>query len=226
MKYEVGNDYIKVFSKSQFNPVHILECGQIFCYTCENNVYKVFPDSQYAEIEEKEDFYLIKTKKPLFFVHFFDLERDYDEIKEKLLKLNIMKTPISFGGGIRILNQDLFEILISFIISANNNIKRIKLILSNLRRNLGEKIDSFPTYEKLLEQDEEFFKRMGAGYRAGYLVKVLHEITPVLLDEWKTLDSQTLRKKLLNLCGVGPKVADCIMLFGYHRGDVFRLTRG
>lgn len=225
MNCEIGKDYIKVFEKQEFNPLHILECGQIFCYNKEGEIYKVYPLDQYAEIEEKGDYYLIKTNNPRFFVDFFDLERDYNEIKAKLSKLDIMKEPIAFGEGIRILNQDLFEMLISFIISANNNIKRIKLILGNIRRNLGEKIAeniySFPTYEKLCTVDEEFFKLMGAGYRASYLVKVLKQITPTQLADFKNLDSENLRKALLNLYGVGPKVADCIMLFGYHRADVF-----
>ena len=225
MNCEIGKDYIKVFEKQEFNPVHILECGQIFCYNKEGEKYKVYPLDQYAEIEEKADYYLIKTKNPHFFVNFFDLERDYNEIKTKLSNFKIMKEPLAFGEGIRILNQDLFEMLISFIVSANNNIKRIKLILGNLRRSLGEKIAeniySFPSYKKLCGEDEDFFKQMGAGYRASYLVNVLKQITPEKLEEFKSLDSVNLRKALLNLYGVGPKVADCIMLFGYHRGDVF-----
>ena len=225
MKFEIGKDYIKVFEKSQFNPLHILECGQVFCYSKEGEIYKVYPLDQYAEIEENDDYYVIKTKNPHFFVNFFDLERNYDEIKSKLSKFNIMTQPLAFGEGIRILNQDLFEMLISFIISANNNIKRIKLILGNIRRNFGEKIAeniySFPTFQKLCSVDEEFFKQMGAGYRAQYLVKVLKQITPKKLLEYQNLDSISLRKALLSLYGVGPKVADCIMLFGYHRGDVF-----
>ncbi len=225
MNYEIGKDYIKVFDKRQFNPIHILECGQIFCYNREGDIYKVYPLDQYAEIEEKEEYYIIRTQNPDFFANFFDLRRNYDEIKSKLSKFSIMKEPLDFGEGIRILNQDLFEMLISFIISANNNIKRIKLILGNIRRNLGEKIAeniySFPSYQKLCTASEEFFKQMGAGYRAKYLVNVLKQTNPQKLIELQTLDSINLRKELLSLSGVGPKVADCIMLFGYHRGDVF-----
>ena len=66
MKFEIGKDYIKVFEKQQFNPVHILECGQVFCYNKDGEIYKVFPLDQYAEIEEKEDYYIINTKNPCF----------------------------------------------------------------------------------------------------------------------------------------------------------------
>jgi len=114
--------------------------------------------------------------------------------------------------------------LISFIISANNNIKRIQLILSRLRKVLGENMGeyhAFPSYETLLKTNEEFFKEIGCGYRASYLYKVLRQITPRDLYEWRELPTPELRKKLIGLSGVGPKVADCIMLFGYSRQDVF-----
>ena len=156
---------------------------------------------------------------------YFDLSTDYNQIKEDLWKYEIMKKPIEFGSGIRILNQNLFETLISFIISANNNIKRIKVILNRLREALGEKIAenvySFPSFQILKEQNEEFFVKCGAGYRAKYLVKVLTQITPEILEEWKSLDTMTLRNILISLAGVGPKVADCVLLFAYHKGESF-----
>lgn len=225
MKYIIEKDGIKVYSKEDFNPEHILECGQVFCFKKEDDIYKVFPGNCYAEIFEEADYFFIKTKNIEYFVNFFDLNSNYHEIKENLSSFEILYEPIKFGHGIRILNQDLFETMISFIISANNNIKRIKLILNNLRQNLGEKIVegvySFPSYENLLKCDEAFFKTMGAGYRASYLYKVLRQISPEKLDEFKALDDATLRNKLIELSGIGPKVADCLMLFGFHRGEVF-----
>lgn len=115
--------------------------------------------------------------------------------------------------------------MISFIISSNNNIKRIKLILNNIRRALGEKLQedifTFPSFEKLVGQDEQFFKDMGAGYRAKYLYNVLKQISPEELESYKELSTNSLRNKLISLSGIGPKVADCLLLFGYHRGDSF-----
>lgn len=225
MKYEINKNEIKIFDKCQFNPTHILECGQVFSFEKQGEKYIVYPQNKYAEIEEFEDYYLVKTKNVDFFVDYFDLSTDYEKIKKELNSFGIMKKPIEFGAGIRILNQDLFETLISFIISANNNIKRIKVILNNIRAALGEKIAqevySFPSYERLKAMDENFFKEMGAGYRAKYLYNVLRQITPELLQEWKNLDSAALKTKLISLSGVGPKVADCILLFGYHRGESF-----
>lgn len=225
MSYELGKDFIKIYSKKEFNPQHILECGQVFCYSKEGDKYIVYPQGQYAEIVQEGDFYIIKTNNPHYFVRWFDLESNYEDIKSCLSTNPIMKNPLIFGYGIRILKQDLFETLISFVISANNNIKRITMILNNIRQNLGEKIRediySFPSYEKLKMKDEEFFKNMGAGYRAGYIEKLLKQITPQILEEWEVLPTRELRSKLIQLSGVGPKVADCVLLFGYNRGDVF-----
>lgn len=225
MKYKVEKDCIKVYSKDEFNPQHILECGQVFCYKKEERKYIVFPQNEYAEIEDKEDFYLISTKNPLFFVKWFDLDENYVEIKEKLLNFQIMQKPIEFGYGIRILKQSVFEMLISFILSANNNIKRFTQTLNLLRKYLGDKlakdIYSFPSYKKLKECDEEFFKSVGAGYRSKYLVNVLKQTTPEELENMNSLSTKELRNKLIELSGVGPKVADCILLFGYNRRDVF-----
>lgn len=222
--FEIGKEYIKIFDKTCFNPTHTLECGQVFSYKKEGEKYLVFPQNKFAVISEKEDCYLIQTQTPQFFVNYFDLDKDYNSIKRELAHFEILKNPIEFGYGIRILKQDLFEMLISFIVSANNNIKRIQLILGRLREKLGEKTQNghaFPSYEKLKSVDQDFFASVGAGYRASYLFKVLRQVTPKELDSWQELSTAELRKKLLSLMGVGPKVADCILLFGFGRGDVF-----
>lgn len=228
MKYETQDNFIKIYSKEEFNPQHILECGQVFSYKKEGEKFIVFPQDKYAEIYETPDFYAVKVQKNQdlqYFIDYFDLKTDYGEIKKHLSNFDIMAKPLQFGYGIRILNQNLFETLISFIVSANNNIKRITMILNNLRRNLGEKVEgdiySFPSYQKLLSCDEKFFKKMGAGYRASYLYKVLRQITPQKLEEMKNLSTNDLQKMLISLSGVGPKVADCILLFGFHKEDVF-----
>ena len=222
--YEQGKNYIKILDSSSFNIEHILECGQVFCFRKVNEHYEVFPEDKYAEIYNEDGQYLIKTQTPEFFVKWFDLDRDYEKIKQGLIKFPIMKNPIDFGYGIRILNQNLFETLISFIISANNNIKRIKGILLKLREALGDKNStgySFPSREKMLDKDESFYKSLGMGYRASYIVKVLKQVDEKTLEEWSELETCALRNRLIALAGVGPKVADCILLFGYHKGDVF-----
>ena len=220
MKYKIDGNVIKIKGKEDFNPRHILDCGQIFAY--EGNV--VFSGRERAEIFETKDGFDVFCSNPTYFEEFFDLKTDYSKIKSTLLNKKLLAEPIKFGYGIRILKNDLFETLISFIISANNNIKRIKMILTKIRERLGEKIGdyyAFPTYEKLFSVDESFFKEIGCGYRAPYLVKVLRQITPEKLEDLRVLGSTVLKQKLVELSGVGPKVADCVMLFGYGRKDVF-----
>ena len=115
MFLEEGKDFIKVFNKDTFNPKHILECGQVFCFEKKEKKYIVYPENQYAEIFEFNDYYLIKTENPEYFVNWFDLKTDYDYIKKELLKFPILAMAIKFGYGIRILNQNIFETFISFI---------------------------------------------------------------------------------------------------------------
>ena len=225
MNFIKEKNCIIIKDKENFNPEHILECGQVFSYRKEGENYIVFPEDKYAEIIDEKDYFKIITNDVDYFINYFDLNRDYSLIKNKLSDFKLLKEPIKFGSGIRILNQNLFETLISFIISANNNIKRITLILNNLRKKLGffvkNDVFSFPSYEKLKNMDEEFFAKMGAGYRAKYLVKVLKQVNPQVLGEKKNLQTKELRDYLISLSGVGPKIADCVLLFGYKRGDVF-----
>ncbi len=164
---------------------------------------------------------------------YFDLKRDYKKIKEELSKIDEnMKTSIEYGKGIRILNQDLWETIISFIISANNNIPRIKGIIEKLSKKYGKELEfegkkyyTFPTPKELENVTVEDYRSLGLGFRDIRL----YETTKMILE--KKVDLQELRKnpntfevreKLLTLSGVGPKVADCILLFSdLKRFEVF-----
>ncbi len=224
MNYKCEKDCIKIFGKEDFVPSHILECGQIFSYQKNGDVWQVFSQDKMAGIVENESGFVIKTADPKYFENFFDLKTDYALIKKQLLKFDILKKPVEFGHGIRILKQNLFEMLLSFIISQNNNIKRIQLILNRIREKFGNYMGgfyAFPTREQLLTASQQDFASLGAGYRDKYLFNVLRQVTEKDLEEWRNLDTKTLRQKLIALSGVGPKVADCVLLFGYGRGDVF-----
>lgn len=224
MIYQIVDKGIKILNKRDFVPQHILECGQIFSYELKDETWVVFSWDKKAEISEENSGYFIKTNDPLYFVNFFDLNKDYSKIKGELSKYELLKEPIIFGNGIRILKQNLFETLISFIVSANNNIKRIQLILNNIRKNFGTNMGdyfAFPTREQLLTATISDFKNLGAGYRDKYLFDVLRQVDEDTLKDWQALPTKELRKKLISLAGVGPKVADCVLLFGFGRGDVF-----
>ena len=142
-----------------------------------------------------------------------------------------MKRSIEYGCGIRILNQDLWEVIISFIISANNNIPRIKGIIERLCKTYGREIIwnekkyyTFPTIEELSKASVEDLRNLGLGFRDTRV----YETTQIFLtgkvkldDLIKEKDTKKVKEKLLELPGVGPKVADCIMLFGMKRYEVF-----
>lgn len=224
MKYQVKGNKIFIYGKDDFNPQHILECGQIFAFEKIDNIWRVYSHKERAEIVESDEGYIITCTNPEYFKSFFDLDTDYSSIKGELSKKELLRDAIKFGYGIRILKNDLFEMLISFIVSANNNIKRIQLILNRLRSALGENMGdyfAFPTREALISVDVNFFKGIGCGYRASYLYKVVRQIDDKTLNEWRGLGTAELRRKLIELSGVGPKVADCILLFGYGKQDVF-----
>ena len=224
MDYNKGKDYIEIFGKNDFDIKQILECGQVFSYQENEDCFLVYSGDKKAKVTETYRGYIIKTDSPDYFENYFDLQTDYSAIKKELSKYEILQKPIEFGSGIRILKQNLFETLISFIVSANNNIKRIQLILNRLREKLGKNMGSyhaFPTREELLSVDVKFFTEIGAGYRDKYLFNVVRQVDEKMLEEWKSLPTNELRKKLISLSGVGPKVADCVLLFGYGKGDVF-----
>ena len=164
---------------------------------------------------------------------YFDLNRDYEKIKIQLSKIdeNIANS-IKCGEGIRILNQDLWETIISFIISANNNIPRIKLIIEKMSKEYGDKIIfegkeyyTFPTVNQLSKASIQDLRNLGVGFRDKYIYNTTKMVKNKELDLEKLKlekSTQKIRKKLLTLSGVGPKVADCILLFStLKRFDVF-----
>ncbi len=213
-----------IIEKTNFNLVQTLECGQVFSYYKENENYIVQSADKVALIQEMDDFYCINTEDTDYFINYFDFNTDYIKIKQELSQISLLNEAIKFGYGIKILKQDIFETIISFIISANNNIKRIKNILFKLRQNYGKKIGkfyAFPSMSELKNVSENDFVKLGAGYRAKYLVKVIKQLEFFDMEGSKTLSTEELRKNLIKLSGVGPKVADCILLFAYSRFDVF-----
>ncbi len=156
--------------------------------------------------------------------NYFDLNRDYEKIKLELSKIdNYMKESIEYGKGIRILNQDLWETIISFIISANNNIPRIKGIIERMSQRYGKKITykekeyyTFPTVEELSQASVQDLRNLGLGFRDIRIYETTHMILDgkVSLEELQNeKDFNKVRETLLALSGVGPKVADCILLF-------------
>ena len=222
-----------LLSNKNFNVHDTLTCGQTFRFRQFNNGFIVNTLDKCAYVCDQKDGVLLTCKKTDldYFKHYFDLSRDYEKI-ENLAKnsgYDILSKCADMGKGIRILNQDKTEMLFSFIISQNNNIPRIKGIIERLCVSLGEKkkfLDieyyTFPTIESLASKDLSFYNSLGLGYRANYIYRLANQIKEGLnVEDFSILDSENLKKRLLEIYGVGPKVADCVMLFGFHKSDCF-----
>lgn len=229
-------EYILKNQKS-FCMKHIFECGQCFRWNKEDDgsYIGVIKDAvlNVNQIDNKIIFKGISEKdlKDIV-IEYFDLNHNYEELKEKLSKIDdFMKESIEFGEGIRILNQDLWECIISFIISANNNIPRIKKIIDAISKKYGKKVVwnnkefyLFPTVEELSKATVEELRSLGTGFRDKRIYDTTQKIynKEINLEEIKNMqDSKEIEEELLKLDGVGPKVANCIMLFSLKRYDVF-----
>ena len=224
MIYKIENDIIKVLDKSQFNPEHILECGQVFRYgKDENNNYFVISKNNKATIIEKENHYEIISNNTDYFVNYFDLNTDYNTIKTKLKQNKILSPMIDYGYGIRILKADPLEMIYSFTISQNNNIKRIKQIIERLCEigSANNNYKNFPTQSELLNAPLEFYESLGAGYRARFLKELSVTLKDTNFEEIKNLSTDEIYNFLINLKGIGPKVASCILLFGFSKTEKF-----
>ena len=229
--YEIEN-------QESFELKDIFDCGQCFRWNEEidgsytgvfkNNVLNV------QKINNKIIFKgLVNDDIKEVVEDYFDLKRNYTKIKQELscIDENIKKS-VEYGKGIRILNQELFETIISFIISANNNIPRIKGIIEKICKKYGTEIVwngkiyyTFPTIESLKNVSIEEYRELGAGFRDKRIYETVQMLwlKKIDTDNWyKQKDTLFIRDELLTLSGVGPKVADCILLFSdLKRFDVF-----
>ena len=207
----------------------IFECGQCFRWNAQE-------DGSYTGVFGNNVINVSKHNNDVIFKgrcegniedvcrFYFDLDREYEKIKSDLSQIDeYMKTSIEYGKGIRILNQDLWETIISFIISANNNIPRIKGIIEKISKKFGNPLVyndktyySFPTIEQLSRASVSDLRNLGLGFRDSRVYETTHMIleNKVNLDELQNeKDFNKVRETLLTLSGVGPKVADCILLF-------------
>ena len=236
MVISVKNKLYRIENIKDFDMIHIFECGQCFRWNkvdetyigvIGNNVLSVKKDGKDIIFEGNCSDNIENLVKD-----YFDFDTDYAEIKRKLSKIDDnMKKSIEYGNGIRILNQDLWECIISFIISANNNIPRIKKIIERLSKAYGKKVSlngvdyyTFPTPEELSKASVEDLRALGLGFRDKRVydtTQLIHSKEFDLEKLKKETDSEVIREKLLTLPGVGPKVADCIMLFSLKRFEVF-----
>lgn len=196
-----------------------LECGQLFRYEKTADGYTVKSGEHSCDISTSGNSVVIDTASVDYFVNFFSLDRDVNRTKRELSRFPELEAALESCGALRILHQPLFETIISFIISANNNIPRIKTIIGRL---CGACDDVFPTPEQLAAMPLRQLDAIGCGYRSQYILdtaKICAETR--ILNRLLGASTDDAGKLLKTLPGVGQKIADCVTLFSLGRLEVF-----
>ncbi|WP_294406434.1 DNA-3-methyladenine glycosylase [uncultured Clostridium sp.] len=245
------DDYILIEEVKNFKLKQTFECGQCFRFDkISDTNYVTVAFERVIELEEDGDNIKIynSTEEDVrnIWINYFDLDRDYSSIKEELAKDELLKKCVEFGHGIRILNQDPFEILISFIISARNSIPSIMKTINKISAQWGREIEykgkvyyAFPTIEQIKDATLEEIQDTGASFRSKYIIDTIsnvyssylakkegniekaEELRKYDLEYIKSLSDDECHTALQEFKGVGAKVADCIMLFSMEKYSAF-----
>lgn len=225
---------------SHFDITQILESGQVFRFSkLSDHSYLLNARQKLIKITQQHHsssaiFYNTSTSEvDQIWLPYFDISTDYEKIAHTLSeKDDFMREAIQFGKGIRILKQEPWEMLISFIISQNKAIPHIKQCISNISQRFGRPLEgideeqssyTFPTPRELVEATEEELRECKVGFRAPYIKDACNKVVSgeVVLNDLYTMPTEEARIELMKIKGVGPKIADCILLFAYGKSEVF-----
>lgn len=231
---EEKDNCLRVGNIRDFDLAHIFECGQCFRWVKQpDGSYRGIVNGRAARVSFDGELLYIENSGIQDFIDiwydYFDLGTDYSEIKAVLERDEVMREAIKTGYGIRLLRQDFWEMLISFIISANNMIPRIMKTVDTLSMLKGDCIEagsssySFPGIQQLAAASLEEIQQCRAGFRCKYIYQTaqLMKAGNITRDRLMEMETGAARKELMTLPGVGPKVADCILLFSGLKYDVF-----
>ena len=223
-----------LLSGERIDPDIVFNCGQCFRFIPDGDGYIGIAHGRVLNVRNSNEglyLYPVSQDEIALWADYFDAETDYTSLEEKFRKDKIMKRTLAAASGMRLLNQDPFETIITFIISANNNEKRIRKIVENICEKCGNKLKyndrifyAFPSAEQLSRLTEEELRGLGAGYRAGYIADTAKMVAEgydlsLVFDK----DYHSAKQELCRMKGVGPKVADCILLFAYKKKNAFPL---
>jgi N-glycosylase/DNA lyase len=227
--------YLEIENVQCFEPIHVFECGQCFRWHKES-------DGSYTGVVKEHVFNIRKSGQTIsiqsempqpesFMSNYLDLTTDYSKIKQVLsLEDKIMKKATDFGYGMRILRQEHWECLASFILSANNFIPRIIRSVEIIAKMFGKPIEyegktyySFPSANELVDVEEDKLELSGIGFRSKYIKHAARMVASgeIDLDAIEKMDTNTAREELMKIPGVGPKISDCALLYSYSKNDVF-----
>lgn len=230
------SDY-KLKNVCDFDLAQTLECGQCFHFVkLDENDYVLTAKGRVLHVSQQADTVTFYDTEEDEYVNvwkdYFDMDRDYSAVKKKLLENdNKLKDAVESMCGVRILNQDFFETLISFIISQNKQIPHIKKIVADISAKFGsykgtyDGVDmyTFPTLEQLTNASEEDFKELKTGFRAPYIMDAIRRNMAGQFNEkeLRSMDYDSCIKELMTIKGVGEKVANCVSLFGLGKKEAF-----
>lgn len=217
---------------NNFDLKSTITCGQIFRYEEElDNSYTVILSDRVINIYQKDDYiYFTSNKEDKLkevIIRYFDLDFDYESINKELISNNPELTDIiNYSKGLKMINEPKLEVIISYILSQNNRVPQIKKTLDNISKEAGEKVIFnkkeyylFPSLDNLKKLSVDDFRRLKCGFRDKYLYDFIHSDFDI--DKLETMSSKDALDTLISMKGIGEKVASCILLFGFHRFDVF-----
>ena len=221
--------------KNNFDLKSTVTCGQIFRYEVIDNQYIIVIKDRVIKLIEDGDYIIIESNNEdnleNVIYDYFDLNRDYFEIENDIIKMdNKIEDAIQYSRGLKMIHQDPFETIISYIISQNNRVPSIANSINLIAREYGEKVVFnnkdyylFPSYEKLKDVSQESYRNCKVGFRDKYIYEVIQNINNKNLDIDKiyTMNSDDSLRYLMSFKGIGMKVASCILLFAYQKFDVF-----
>lgn len=225
-----GKNYV-LTGVAQLSLSETLDCGQAFRWSVdESGVWSAVVGKRLCRVMQNGDsitfFDCDETLFRDFYSPYFDLSRDYGEIISAISQNDVLAEAAKVAGGIRILRQDPWETVCSFIISQNNNIPRIKGIIERLCENFGERIGdfyTFPSAERIASLTVSDLDVIRAGFRAKYILDAAKKFASgeISAEKIAQLSTDDARAELMKIYGVGEKVADCVLLFAFSRIDAF-----
>lgn len=230
VKTEEVNGGVLITADFDFSLEDTLLCGQCFRFNKKDNGFEGVVRGRYLYLEQRDNSLFIRDAKlneAEYFIDYFDFNRDYKSVYSLICKNGILKQSADAAKGIRILKQDFFETLLSFIFSQNNNIPRIKKIIETFCLTFGKKLENgfyaFPTPEDLKGIKIEDLAPLKCGFRDKYIISAATEVIEgrVTEQQLKELDFEDAKAKLMTIKGVGEKVAECVLLFGLSRIEAF-----
>ncbi len=231
MKVTFENDKVVLTDVKHFSIEKTLECGQAFNFEkLEENFYRLTAFRRVLFIkQDSEKIVMYPTNEADFnniWIEYFDLNTDYEAIYNKFINDKTLRPLVEYGDGIRILKQEKWECLVSFIISQNNRIPQIKKCINYFAVNFGDKIENgyaFPTPEQLAKKTLEELQESKVGFRSKYIYDCTERVVSgkLNLENIKEKSRDEVAVELMKIKGVGVKVANCVLLFAYSKAEAF-----